>query len=158
MADLQPILNKYVPDLRGNIRVQDILFLVNFPSSGTEEITRFQDSDNNEDIARFIEVIGRVDDDNNNLHFSISFLKCLQNSKASGIQKIAEKMISEAEKVFPKIRENFYPPSLTKSGTKQSETSCVRPRPSTSTLQSSTQADIGITSQHPNLVRILKNQ
>ncbi|XP_052095108.1 uncharacterized protein LOC127730649 [Mytilus californianus] len=158
MAELQPILNKYIPDLRGNIRVDDILYLVNFPSSGTEEITRYLESDNKDDIARFIEVIGRIDDNNNNLHFSVSFLKCLQNSKASGIHITAEQMISEAEKVFPKIREHFLPPSLTKSGTKQSETSCnylrddiANVRPSTSTPRSSTQADIGITSSHGEL-------
>ncbi|XP_063419855.1 uncharacterized protein LOC134705016 [Mytilus trossulus] len=157
MAALQPILNKYVPDLRGNIRVDDILSLVNFPSSGTEEITRFRDSDKKEDIARFIEVIGRIDDNNKNLHFSVSFLKCLQNSKAAGIHKIAEKIISEVEKDFPKIREYFLPPSLTKSS-KQSETSfnylrddIANVRPSTSTIRSSTQGDIEITNSHREL-------
>lgn len=70
MAALQPLLKKYVPKLREkDIRVDDILSLVNFPSSGTEEITLFRDSDKKEDIARFIQVIGRIDDKNNNLHF-----------------------------------------------------------------------------------------
>lgn len=89
-------------------------------------------------------------------------MKCLQNLETSGIHKIAEEIISEAEKVFPKIREYFLPPSLTKSkSSKQSETSynylrddIANVRPSTSTIRSSTPADIEVTNSHPELVRI----
>lgn len=165
MAGLQPILNKYTPGLRGIIRVEDILSQVHFPSSGTVEITRFRNSDKNEDIDILIEVIGRIDDNNNtgnDLSCSVIFLKYLQKSKVSGIRLIAEQIISEAENVFPNIREHFLPPSLTKSGTNQPETSpsyltgdIANVRPSTLVPRSSTHADIaGIPSPHGNLVSV----
>lgn len=163
MAGLRPIFDKYSPELRENIKVEDILtqLEVHFPSSRTEEINRFRNSDKKEDINILIEVIGRIDDNgNNDLSCSVSFLKCLQMSKASCIRLIAEQIISEAEKVFPDIRLRFLPPSLSlaESGTKIHETPCSYLRGDVANVKprSSTQgSDIGIPSPRGDLVRNL---